>query len=941
MPNFLVVNTKTGLQRDLKEFLIPDDAYPNMTDFYVFRGRIQRRKGFKTLGRLNAYQVQNIAAFPGAATGTFNNVTTSAPIFPGSLIFYIIDSANAVLRTFIDTGEGALFQYPTPALSIVSISNALNAQIETATPHGLLGGEIVVFRNVEGLTTPLSTSAVNEQGFTVTAIVSPTEFQIGLDTSADDPHTPNTGEVSLGGTIDYTTGAFSFTIDAIGGVAPYSVRALWYLTTFPCLPVMGIRSRELPQGQSYQETIWFDTEKANVFDDVANAFQDITFHKTTNNQFSWTGDNADFFWSTNYASAFWATNFTPGLHASPTTTLPGEGDGIRWYDGSTPFSEGWVNFNPLVTSTDYLQGCRLIVPYYGRLVVLNTYEGQTFPGKQYPQRARWCQIGTPYVDTGPPVIVPVNFQGSAQADAWRSDIPGKGGFLDAPTSEHITGAAFYKDQLVVFFERSTWVLLYTGNPILPFIFERVNAQFGCESPFSPVIFDQGVLAIGDKAIITASGTNVVRIDEKIPDEVFNFQNSNDGPSRVQGIRDFFSELVYWNVPTFASTEQGDDEQEIESTFPTRLMVYNYREGAFSYFKDAFTALGYFQSTKDLTWDEADVNWDDADFNWDGSPSQSRFPSIAAGNNQGYGMILHVQDFNDPSQTITNFNTASPQEVVITTCNNHCLETNDFIMITDAICPPVARGPETAGSALAGATSFTGFTARRAVVPGTVQITVGANTFTDPLGDGVLVPNSGKICYSSGEFTVYFSALAAPSTPVTVAYDQTINGGVYKVQPLTATTLLLLDYDATGLAIPAVQEAFLTVVNNVFFQTKRFTPFLDAGKQVRFQYVDWYLERTVDGEFTVNILYNDVPEPVTDGEEFIVNTKPDGSVNLDNDMQQFQERIWHRMFLSGQGDFIQMQLTLSDEQMICPEVCAEPINIHGMMLYCQPTGRLPS
>lgn len=941
MSAFLIAPYQSGLQKDLEPWLIPDDAYASLTDMYIFRGRVMRRVGFETLGQMSSGTSQSFAPF---APVTSNQAGTIAatPINPGSVFIYVVDSAGpppAIQRTFSDTGRGGMTSSDVTPVNISAINQAAQAQITTSTPHTFTAGQSVVIQGVSGLTLPSGASAVNGVGAIVQAVPppTPTTFEVNIDTSTTTTAYQSGGEVALGGTINYTTGAFTFSVVGLTGVSPFTAYAVSSGTTFPCRPVMGIRTRDVP-AINQEETIFFDTVKANIYDDVGGAFKDISFFKSSFTPVSWTGNNANFFWTTNYASAFWATNNVPGFH--PSTTTQGTGDGIRWYDGNSAFTEGWVNFTPQVDGTNFLTAALIIVPYYGRLVVLNTHEGVATPGTAYPQRARWCQIGNPFYANPKPVL----FQGTigpSNIDAWRSDIPGRGGFIDAPTSEHIVSAAFYKDQLVVFFERSTWVLLYTGDPVLPFIFERINSEFGCESTFSPVVFDNGILAVGDKAIVEANGNNVSRIDQKIPDEVFTFRNSASGPQRIHGVRDFFTELVYWTVPEYSVPEEDSEETIIESVYPTRMLVFNYRTGSYSFFKDCFTALGYFQYTQDLTWDQADLNWDDANLFWDGERGQSGFPSICAGNNQGYVMVLNRTELNDPSQTVTNIDISVPTGIVVTTCDNHCLSTGDFILLSSvSIMTTPAIVGEAIGTALAGTTSFTGQTAQRAIVPGSVTINVGGTPYTDPLNDGVLTPGEGKICYSSGKFTVNFSALTSDQA-VTASYTKTLNGGVFKVEALSVTTLKLLNYDGSGIVLTApTQDAKLAVVNNIYVQTKRFSPFVQKGRRCRFSYLDWYLTRTTEGEFQMDVLLDDIPEPLNDTDPFIIETKPAPSLDLVGDAASLSERLWHRIYLNAEGSFVQLELSLSDNQMICPEVAASAVNIHALTLYASEAGRLP-
>lgn len=430
------------------------------------------------------------------------------------------------------------------------------------------------------------------------------------------------------------------------------------------LPVMGLRTRELTTINS-EQLIAFDTQKSNVFSNTTQLFVDITFYKTSGTAFSWTGTNSDFFWTTNYLSAFWATNNIKGFQPLPTATTPLGGDGIRWYDGT-----GWVNFLPPIDTTNFLMGSLLILTYRNRLVMLNTIEGTAIGAStNFAQRARWCQNGTPYYNA----TVPAGFTGGFQVDAWRSDIVGKGGFIDAPTSEQIVSAEFYKDTLVVFFERSTWQLRYTGNETLPFIWERINVELGAESTFSIVPFDSGMVAVGNYGIVSCDATGVKRIDQIIPDEVFDFHNGNDGPKRVYGIRDYSQQLVYWTFPNSTTNP----------TFPNRVLVYNYLDGSYSFFNDSLTCFGTYQSANDVTWANLGVPWQSYIQPWSAGELQSDFPLIVAGNQQGFVFTNYNAAIiiNPPSLYITGVTQAIP---AVVTSPNHNLSAGQIIMFSSVV-----------------------------------------------------------------------------------------------------------------------------------------------------------------------------------------------------------------------------------------------------------------
>ena len=110
------------------------------------------------------------------------------------------------------------------------------------------------------------------------------------------------------------------------------------------------------------------------------------------------------------------------------------------------------------------------------------------------------------------------------SSAWRQDLAGSGNALDASTTEAIITVEFVKDRLIVFFERSTWELVYTGNQAYPFNWQQINTELGAESTFSIVPFDKICIGVGNVGIHACNGANVERIDEKIPDTVFDIHN---------------------------------------------------------------------------------------------------------------------------------------------------------------------------------------------------------------------------------------------------------------------------------------------------------------------------------------------------------------------------------------------------------------------------------
>ncbi len=452
------------------------------------------------------------------------------------------------------------------------------------------------------------------------------------------------GTPSGSGTINYTTGAIAIT-GATGGAA-LTISFNYY----PGLPVMGLRSEEL-NAINNERLIAFDQVYAYEF--IAGSGWKEFIPGTT-----WSGNDSDFFWSTNYwhlnnNKLFWVTNFSGT-----------SGDPIRYTDSST-----WFPFAPTINAAgDVLAQCLCILPFRGRLVVFNTFEGANLATSvQFPQRIRWAAIGSPF----------------PEATAWLDDIRGKGGFLDIPTAENIVSVGFVRDNLVIYCERSTWQLRYTGRSIAPFQIEKVNTELGAESTFSAIQFDTSLVGIGDKGIVECDSYKSQRIDIKIPDLVYLFNNDANGTKRVHGIRDIQQRLAYWTYP-YKPDEQPTD------VFPNRRLVYNYENDSWAIFKDSYTCFGTYQPQSGARWQDfvsrPEDEWESQDDPW--VANQSLFPTLVGGNQQGYveelGSNLNSQVANAVSLTIqgiTGFSGTTDAATRITSVN-HNLETNDFVRIED-------------------------------------------------------------------------------------------------------------------------------------------------------------------------------------------------------------------------------------------------------------------
>lgn len=656
MQSIDIIGFNSGVQRNKKPNLIAQDAFIDLQNCYVWREELKKREGLQFIGRFRRYFDNKSLGNSAAGTWNFNIYSTIVPtvtpestaqIEPGSVIIYlnpsittgtITDYHRSKSITVFDSSTIGLFTGDTVTVSGVVIKpntglDEANQEWKDIVVTGT-GFEVEVNSRKwgaylsGGTWTKLDGAGIEliDQGNGLLASSTPGNY----------------------GYINYLTGQIIITHTS--GVAPAYIDFGYY----PGLPAMGIHVREIV-GINDEQTLWFDT-KYCYFHDGSNFQEFISSAGVT-----WDGTDSDFFWATNYRGSeaqqrlFFVTNFVPNV-----------GSPMRYTEGST-----WTDFAPQVSAggpgDQFLFSARILIPYYGRLLAFNTWEGLTVSSSvNIFNRCRFSQIGDP-----------------VQSDAWRSDIFGKGGFIDAPTNEQIICATFFKNTLIVDFERSTWRLQYLGEYGLPFIWERISSDYGSESTFSSILFDSGVLKIGDKAITGSSGGDVQRIDLNLPDIVYDFNNSDDGVKRVYGIRDFKKEVVYWCYPDYTTLQANQ-------FFPNKSLLYNYRNNTFAFYRNTITCLGYFQYPTGVTWDRLDVFWNDNPVVLWNNVDQEGAPVVVSGNQQGFA---HFYGYDDVETRADSSIDAMDQESlsisavnivdnkVQLTSKNHNLLDDEFIYLT--------------------------------------------------------------------------------------------------------------------------------------------------------------------------------------------------------------------------------------------------------------------
>lgn len=793
-----ITGNSTGLVQNREEFLLPDDAYPNLENAYVWRERILRKKGCQLLGRLQREETGNLGNTDGSGnlSGNIFSILTL-----GSL-------SSLVPGSFVATVGANTYTEPSP-------------------PDGSL--------LVNGVPSP------------------------------------------VGNFINWATGDFGL----VTGLPATPVAATFnYYTN---LPVMGIRTREL-KNSTNDQTVFFDQKYAYIFNNGVMAFEEF-IPGTTWNAHNGGVASTDFFWSTNYwvsstpifstsnQKLFWVTNNTGqfGALADP----PRITDGTTWvdfYSDASPVVDSpWAQ----IDATNWLVNWLSMLPFRGRMVTFNTWEGLNATSAQnFSNRIRWSTIGNPFIaySNGPPAT-----------GSWRDDIRGQGGFLDIPTSEDIISIGFVRDNLVIYCERSTWQLRYTGRSIAPFQIERVNSEIGGEGPFSAVQFDTSLVGIGDKGIVECDSYKSERIDIKIPDFVFAFRNSNNGPFRVHGIRDFINRLAFWTIPLANGYDPRVDPGSW--IFPNRRLVYNYENDSWALFTDSLTVLGTYQPQSSRNWVNTQVPWVSCNFSWINS-QPAEIPSILGGNQQGFVHYLDELTVNDPSLYISNVTPNTTTATVITVPNHNLISTAGYN------------------------------------VPYIIQVSgIAEGTPYDNLNGGIfgvsVVDVNNLALYIYDSETRQFS-----SGQIDINQGDYVGGGLINLRDNFSVISKKFNFLDEG---QSIQLGYLDVLMNA-------TEPEDPGAISLNVYLDYN-----DFDVSNTLPQNEIKDYSlsSDPDTFFNSIIPTTSSNLNT---KGGSKFWQRVFCSTRANFLTLEYTLSNAQ-LAGEEQTKDVQIDAQVLWIRKAGRM--
>lgn len=971
MAKIVVGPVNRGLRTDVEPFNINNDNFPVLLNAYQWRGRIKRKRGTAPCTHLTYNFDSGASTITLNGSGNGNLITafsldTTLSIVPGSVILtnggtdYTDPDEDGVLET--GGLPAGTINYTTGNVSIAAeAGNALTAVFDYYPNLPVMGLERVVdsastFPQVMAFDTIYSYLILATNPYTshnVNFYKNPPTSGTYTQKSVDTENFWNGGDYQQFWSTNYQN-AFWVTngidVPFTGGTIGMQFKSIVSATVTAGGPPATVSLNIIGHGLSVGDFLFIN----EVVTTTGINYQ--TGYVTTVTNL----DNV----VVTFPNATIATNGTGGIAQYLTNNSDATKDCIRWYDGDPTLTDkGWVNFCPPISNLAYsisdlppaqyyLVNARMIIPFKDRLLFLGPVV-QTSSGSPIyiPDAVIYSQNGTPYytcsfTDTSSnypfgsssynQILLPTNQ--TSVPFAFFEDSTGFGGFETAGTSTAITSVNTNEDVLIIGFADRQTRFVYTSNDILPFQFYTIDTEYPTSSTFSVINMGNEVFTSGVRGIIITSQTNAKRLDLQIPDEVFQFELSNNGLERVTAARDYINEWVYLSYP--------DNEQT--DVFPTRTLQYNYRDNSWAIFEEAYTTYGSFQKATGYTWSTiGDIfpTWESWNEPWNSGTTTLDQPEVIAGNAQGY--VVFRDEGTNEANSIEIKNISFVSTITGATQANPCVLTS-----TNSFVP----GQKLTISGVSGMTQLNGNTYDVvSTTSTTITIQVDSTLFGAYTMGGTATPISQIYCPNH--------CLKTGIDPLNSNYIVIDNclGTISSQVNLKVFGIRYVDNDNFNLSTTLTSATYLGAgtakrIYNPFIQSKQFPVSWQDGRKTRLGMQQYLLTTTSNGAITLLIYlsqnaanpYNQsliVPDPGTVNSSLIYSTLlytcPESTnlgltaanVNLQMPTASQQNQIWHRVNTSLIGDSVQVGFTLSQEQLEDADFTYQfkEIEIHGFII----------
>ncbi len=909
-----------GLRNDRTAFVIDNDSFPTLLNAFQWRGRVKRKRGTISLGRLTRYFDSTSTAYnPLGATLTLDG-GGNGNLFTGwSLGFLLQSTGNIVPGSVTLVGSTGPVTYTDPT--------------------------------EDGYLTPSGTGGPNTINYATGAILIPA--QAGATVTVKITYTP--GLPGLGwedlALSNYYPGTIAFDQTYSYNITTNFPPAIYDVSFYKNPPSSGTyvdKALETPtswNGTNYQQfwttnfagAFWAINGVTNPFSptNVGMQFASGTGVRTTNiisapvrssaTTFTvtitncplvvgdfvffneWTGLIASSAQTLNFqsgyvtacspntpslatktltvtfpTSAIAADTYTPGIIQYLTNRSNVTFDNIRFYDGDPTSGaitppvlngvNGWVNFMPplsqgaysiggLPPDQYYLVGAKIIIPFKDRLLFFAPVVQSSTNGPFYLQdTCVYSAIGTPYYTAsfqGPPIL-PTNLS-----------------YILVPNQQTSFPAQYFEDQTGFggFASAGISQEISTVGPnedVLIIGFTRFQQRFvysgNNADPFQFYTVNSELgsgstfsSVIMDKGILSKGSRGYV-----ITSQVDAQRLDLEIPDQVfetdlssNGAQRVCAIRDFINEWVFFTYPSNQDNY----IFPTQTLQWNYRDNTWAFHDESYTTYGLFRVQSGFTWSTLTYSsWAEWNDSWDSGEDTLFNPQVVGMNQQGFILMKDEDTSEGISLSITSF---SGNTLTIV---NHCLNPNDYFIINGCI--------------------------------GTVGQYVNGQVFSATVIDIntiMLNPGIGTGTYfGGGTITrMYIPQIMTKQFPVSWA-------------------------DARKTRLGPQQYLFSTTDN------AQITLYIFLSQNSTSPYNSW-TNFPAPNSLNESIIYNTIL--YTCPESTNLGLIP-SNINLQMVTADLQDQTWHRMNTSLIGDTVQIGFTLSDAQMRSFTISGTPFAVTG-------------
>lgn len=665
-------NYQTGLFTLLQSWVKPEDAFDLLQNAYVYRGSIYQRNGMipyqSTPGDGGLVYLDSLHIDSGDGGNSYGYTFLKLPIVPGTVKVWALTNSGDV-ESMTDDGVGGFtgsldagtsaIDYITGILTI-DTNDVIDAAVAIWAQFGYVPTQITTGTNSYNPIMGIKQFYNPSDGIPITIV---------FDTKRASYY--NRSNTSFTGLNQFSQVIWE---QVVGGTA---------ITT-------GSKTTQWTNLSPYSVTVT-DTTGNEMVDDGTGGFKNVTSSATPFEASSslvtyatgvltvnypiagnppvgtqititanvtgdyFTGDNTNFFNSTN-----WNFNDLWGPYLFATNNI----DPITLFNG-TQLSRPLFNttqssvLNFSYTNNDTIETCLDLEVYQNRLLLIRPKLLNASMSE--PQTIRYSIEPLPAVAISIKMS-PFNF---------AADVPGNGGFNNVPTGDWFMTAELLRDVLILFFQRSTWLMRFTGNDADPFRFSQINSTRQTDAPYGSVVYDIHATSMGALGLIYCDGVGVDRYDIDIIDQIE--QINQQGFAQCFAENHFASNQTWLLYPTADNELLTSDAAFIFNILEKTWAIYKFDLGELEATPgdiNALSCLGLGLNTQDLAWEDfaADgffgangLTWAQANFSWTSYLTQTLAPMLLGGDQNGtvYLMNASTTDNGNPIETIVRTKRLNP------------------------------------------------------------------------------------------------------------------------------------------------------------------------------------------------------------------------------------------------------------------------------------------